>query len=64
MNNMDSDKITLSTPSKEFAFEKCSRDIDNCNDPKILKEALRCYIKLYLKQQETLKSLGPMPQCK
>ena len=61
MNNMESSKITLSTPSKAFAFEKCSRDIDNCNDPKILKEALRCYIKLYLKQQETLKSVGPMP---
>jgi hypothetical protein len=55
---MNPDTITLSTPSRSFAYERASRDIDSCDDMKEIKNMLRCYIKLYFKQQETLSSIG------
>lgn len=58
MKELDPSQITIDTPSKLFAYEKMSRDIDNCDDIEILKEALRCYVKLYLKQQEVIKLIG------
>jgi hypothetical protein len=58
MNNMDPNSITLNTPSKSFAYEKMSRDIEECKDVKILQNALRCYVKLYFKQQETMSIIG------
>ena len=54
MNDFDPSSITLSSPSKQFAYEKLSRQIEECNDRDTLKDALRCYIKLYFKQQETI----------
>lgn len=53
--------IKLSTPSKAFAYEKASREIDDCNDVEEIKNMLRCYIKLYFKQQETLSNIGIAP---
>ncbi len=58
MNPMDPNSITLNTPSKSFAYEKMSRDIEECKDVKILQNALRCYVKLYFKQQETMSIIG------
>mgnify|MGYP003681400574 FL=1 len=58
MKELDPSLITIDTPSKLFAYEKMSRDIDNCDDIESLKEALRCYVKLYLKQQEVLRVIG------
>ena len=58
MNPMDPNNITLNTPSKSFAYEKMSRDIEECKDVKILQNALRCYVKLYFKQQETMSIIG------
>ena len=58
MNLMDPNSITLNTPSKSFAYEKMSRDIEECKDVKILQNALRCYVKLYFKQQETMSIIG------
>tara|TARA_R100000951_G_scaffold94534_1_gene83287 strand:+ start:68 stop:259 length:192 start_codon:yes stop_codon:yes gene_type:complete len=58
MKELDPSLITIETPSKLFAYEKMSRDINNCDDIEVLKEALRCYVKLYLKQQEVLKLIG------
>ena len=55
---MNPDTITLSTPSKSFAYEEVSRDIDTIDDISIVKDMLRCYVKLYFKQQETLSSIG------
>lgn len=59
MNNLDPSQISLNTPSKAFAYEKISREIDECKDIVVVKEALRCYVKLYFKQQETLSSFPP-----
>jgi hypothetical protein len=58
---MNPDTITLSTPSKSFAYETLSRDIENINDNSVLKDMLRCYVKLYFKQQETMSSIGLSP---
>tara|TARA_B100001939_G_scaffold252366_1_gene219290 strand:- start:2365 stop:2568 length:204 start_codon:yes stop_codon:yes gene_type:complete len=58
MNSPDPSAISLSTPSKAFAYEKISREIDNCDDIVTIKEMLRCYVKLYFKQQETISTIG------
>lgn len=58
---MNPDEIELSTPSKAFAYEKASREIDECNDIDTLKVMLRCFMKLYFKQQETLSQIGIPP---
>lgn len=57
---MKSSDIDLTSTSRLFAFEKISREIESCNDISTLKELLRCYVKLYLKQQETLSIIGPL----
>ncbi len=58
MKDLDPSSITLSSPSKSLAYEKMSRDIDEWDDSVVLKEALRCYVKLYFKQQETISLIG------
>ena len=58
MNSLDPSSVELSSPSKQFAYEKMSRDIEECNDVKVLQDALRCYVKLYFKQQETISLIG------
>ena len=58
---MKSSDIELSSISKNFEFEKLSRDIDDISDVKYLREMLKCYLKLYFKQQETINSIGLMP---
>ena len=55
---MNPDTITLSTPSRSFSYEKLSREIESCDNIIEIKNMLRCYVKLYLKQQETLSSIG------
>jgi hypothetical protein len=55
---MDPSSITLTTPSKSFAYEQQARDIEKCSDLEELRNTCKCYVKLYYKQQETLKALG------
>lgn len=54
---MDPDKITLENISKMFEYEKLSRDLDSIGDVKILRDYAKCYIKLYLKQQEVISKI-------
>ena len=54
---MNPDDITLEKTSKRFEYEKISRDIEKINDIEIVKNMARCWVKLYLKQQETLAKL-------
>ena len=56
----DHNEIELTSTSRMFQFEKLSRDLDNCNDPEVLRNLLKMYIKLYLKQQETVASMATM----
>ena len=55
---MDPDKIELTTIGKMFEYEKQVREIEECNDINDLKSTLKTYIKLYLKQQEVVSSIG------
>ena len=58
MKDLDPSSVELNTPSKLFAYEQMSRDIEKCTDVKVLQDALRCYVKLYFKQQETISLIG------
>ena len=58
ITKMDPSSITLSTPSKSFAYEQQAREIEKCSDLEELRNICKCYVKLYYKQQETLKALG------
>ena len=58
MKDLDPSSVELNTPSKLFAYEQLSRDIQKCDDIKVLQDALRCYVKLYFKQQETISLIG------
>lgn len=51
--------IKLESTSKLFEYEKISREIDGMEDLDSLKNMLRCYVKLHMKQQETFVSLVP-----
>lgn len=51
---MKPETITLNNISKSFEYEKISRDIDSIDDIKEIRELAKCYVKLYLKQQEVI----------
>ena len=54
------EEIKLATPTRMFTFEQLSRDIDKINDIEVLRDMTKSHIKLYLKQQEVVASLGLM----
>lgn len=54
---MKPEEITLDNVNKLFEYEKHSRIIDSL-DVDELKTFAKLYCKLYLKQQETLSSMG------
>jgi hypothetical protein len=51
---MKPNNITLDNISKSFEYEKLSRDIDSISDIEEIKNIAKCYVKLYLKQQEVV----------
>lgn len=51
---MDPDKIDLENLNKMFEYEKLARDIDSIDDIGEVRNIAKCYIKLYLKQQEVV----------
>lgn len=51
---MTHEDLNLENINKLFEYEIISREIDDCTDIKLLKNICKCYVKLYLKQQETL----------
>jgi|TARA_B100000902_G_C27211245_1_gene864464 hypothetical protein len=57
---MSHEEIKLATPTRMFTFEQLSRDIDKINDIDVLRDMAKSHIKLYLKQQEVVASLGLM----
>ena len=58
MGFMNPDDIELSSMAKSFEYEKLAREIETVNDMEFLKNMLKSYIKLYLKQQETFISIA------
>ena len=55
---MSHEEIILATPTRMFTFEQLSRDIDKINDIDVLRDMAKSHIKLYLKQQEVVASMG------
>jgi hypothetical protein len=53
---MNPDEIELKTTSRMFTYEKMSRDLDDLNLEEI-RQLCKCYMKLYLKQQESILSI-------
>ena len=56
---MDPNEIVLESMDKLFEYEKHARVIDNLSEEE-LKIFSKLYFKLYLKQQEVIKSLDNM----
>ena len=56
---MDPNQIQLSSMEKSLIYETISRDLSKLDHDTLLNYS-KCYVKLYLKQQETLKAIGPL----
>ena len=54
---MDPNDITIDNLSKSFEYVKASAEVDSITDIEALKNIAKCYIKLYLKQQEVFSDL-------
>ena len=54
---MDPNDIELSNLNKSFEYAKFINEIEKIDDVEELKKILKCYFKLYLKQQEVVSSL-------
>ena len=54
---MDHDEMKLESVSKQFEFEKISRELDTCSNVDLLRNLCKCYVKLYMRQQETILSI-------
>jgi hypothetical protein len=55
---MDPDKITLDCLSKNFEYERISRELDICENIEQVKNIAKSFVKLYLKQQEVMTQIG------
>jgi hypothetical protein len=55
---MNPDDIKIEDFNKAFEYEKLSRDIDSISDLDELRKLSKCYIKLYLRQQEVVSQLA------
>lgn len=51
---MNHEKLDLNNINKLFEYELISRELDSCTNIELLRNICKCYVKLYLKQQETL----------
>jgi len=51
---MNHEDMRLESVSKQFEFEKISRELDTCTNVDMLRNLCKCYVKLYMRQQETL----------
>lgn len=55
---MDPNEIVLENLTKNFEYERISREIDSCENIEQVKNIAKSYVKLHLKYQETLASLS------
>lgn len=55
---MNPDDVSLENLTKIFEYEKISRELDNVENIDQLRNLCKCYIKLYMKQQEVLCNLS------
>jgi len=58
---MHPDDIVLTNTAKLFQYQIQVREIDECDDIEELRVALKGALKLFMKQQEVVASLGVLP---
>jgi hypothetical protein len=58
---MHPDDIVLTNTAKLFQYQVQVREIDECDDIEELRVALKGVLKLFMKQQEVVASLGIEP---
>ena len=58
---MHPDDVVLTNTAKLFQYQVQSREIDACDDIEELRIALKGVLKLFMKQQEVVASLGVLP---
>ena len=58
MSQFNPAEIELQSTAKMFEYEKLSRQIEECDNINELRDMARCWIKLYMKQQETMRVIG------
>jgi hypothetical protein len=58
---MHPDDIILTNTAKLFQYQIQVREIDACDDIEELRIALKGVLKLFMKQQEVVASLGLLP---
>ena len=56
-DNLDPGSIKIETLSKSFQYETMARELDECDNIDELRDAAKCFLKLYLKTTETIKHL-------
>lgn len=54
---MDPENLKLENVSKLFEYEKISRELDSCTNIDLLRNLCKCYVKLYMKQEEVVSNL-------
>lgn len=54
---MNPDDLKLETISKLFEYEKISRELDTCTNIDLMRNLCKCYVKLYMKQEEVVANL-------
>ena len=57
---MNPDDIKLESMGESFEYEKVAREIDSIEDVKMLRKVAKSYVKLFLKQKETITSIAKM----
>ena len=57
---MNPDDIKLESMGKSFEYEKVAREIDALEDVNMLRKVAKSYVKLFLKQKETIASIANM----
>ena len=55
---MNHDDLKLSSMSKQFEFEKISREIESCSSIDQLRTISKCYAKLYFALEEMMQNLN------
>ena len=58
---MNPDDIVLTNTAKLFQYHVQAIEIDKCDDIEELRNSLKSVLKLFMKQQEVVASLGILP---
>lgn len=52
------EELNLTSVNKLFEYEKISRELNACTNIDLMRNLCKCYVKLYLKQQEVISDIN------